>query len=526
MKLSLLSLATLATAVVADLDPIVIKGSKFFYSSNNTQFYLRGVVYQQDTSDSTSYKDPLADATACKRDIPILQELRTNVIRTYSINASADHSECMKLLSEAGIYLISDLSDPTQSIDRSDPNWLTSLYSRYTSVIDELSQYNNTIGFFAGNEVANTVDTTDSAAFVKAAVRDMKSYIKEKGYRSMGVGYATADVSSIRVDLANYFDCVSDDESVDFWGYNIYSWCGNSTYAESGYKDRTEQFRNYTVPVFFAEYGCNEVTPRTFTEVKALYGDTMAEVWSGGIVYMYFQETNNYGLVSVVDTTSVSTMPDFKYYSSEIASANPTGTNKASYTPTNTVLQSCPTVGSDWQAKSSPLPPTPDANLCDCIYDESACVASSSLSTTKMASLLSTVCGYTDCSGVSANATTGEYGAYSMCEIKYKLAFALNKYYTEQDKDSSACDFSSSAATKATTAATGTCSAQIKEAGTAGTGTVTTEATATAGSSSSSSTSSSAGAPITLHSSVTVGYFQIGFYAATALFAGLGMILL
>jgi hypothetical protein len=202
----------------------------------------------------------------------------------------------MKLLSDAGIYLISDLSDPTQSIDRSDPNWLTTLYSRYTSVIDELSQYNNTIGFFAGNEVANTVDTTDSAAFVKAAVRDMKTYIKEKGYRSMGVGYATADVSSIRVDLANYFDCASADESVDFWGYNIYSWCGNSTYAESGYKDRTEQFRNYTVPVFFAEYGCNDVTPRTFTEVKALYGDTMAEVWSGGIVYMYFQETNNYGM--------------------------------------------------------------------------------------------------------------------------------------------------------------------------------------------------------------------------------------
>lgn len=239
----------------------------------------------------------MADPTACKRDIPILQELRTNVIRTYSINASADHSDCMKLLSDAGIYLISDLSDPTQSIDRSDPTWLTSLYSRYTSVIDELSQYNNTIGFFAGNEVANTIATTDSAAFVKAAVRDMKKYIKEKGYRSMGVGYATADVSSIRNDLADYFDCSTAEESVDFWGYNIYSWCGNSTYSQSGYKDRTGQFRNYTVPVFFAEYGCNEVTPRTFTEVQVLYGDTMAEVWSGGIVYMYFQETNNYGKI-------------------------------------------------------------------------------------------------------------------------------------------------------------------------------------------------------------------------------------
>lgn len=228
-----------------------------------------------------------------------MAELRTNVIRTYAINASADHSACMKLLSAAGIYVISDLSDPNQSIDRSDPSWKTDLFARYTSVVDELSQYNNTIGFFAGNEVSNTVATSDASAFVKAAVRDTKKYIKQKGYRSMGVGYATADVAAIRADMADYFNCGDSDDTIDFWGYNIYSWCGNSTYAESKYQARTEEFANYSVPVFFAEYGCNEVTPRQFTEVKALYGDTMAEVWSGGIVYMYFQEANNYGKKTV-----------------------------------------------------------------------------------------------------------------------------------------------------------------------------------------------------------------------------------
>ena len=191
--------------------------------------------------------------------------------------------------------MISDLSDPDLSIDRNDPSWTTDLFARYTSVVDELAQYNNTIGFFAGNEVSNTISTSDASAFVKAAVRDTKKYIKEKGYRSMGVGYATADVSSIRENMADYFDCGDSEDTIDFWGYNIYSWCGNSTYAKSGYQDRTEEFANYSVPVFFAEYGCNEVTPREFTEVKALYGDTMAEVWSGGIVYMYFQEANNYG---------------------------------------------------------------------------------------------------------------------------------------------------------------------------------------------------------------------------------------
>ncbi|KAJ5419969.1 hypothetical protein N7465_002488 [Penicillium sp. CMV-2018d] len=529
MKLSLVALATLAGVAVADLDPIVIKGSKFFYSSNNTQFFMRGVAYQKESTSSSGYTDPLADATACARDVPIMAELRTNVIRTYAINASADHSACMKLLSAAGIYVISDLSDPNQSIDRSDPSWETDLFARYTSVVDELAQYNNTIGFFAGNEVSNTVATSDASAFVKAAVRDTKKYIKKKGYRSMGVGYATADVSAIRADMADYFNCGDSDDTIDFWGYNIYSWCGNSTYAESKYQARTEEFANYSVPVFFAEYGCNEVTPREFTEVKALYGDTMAEVWSGGIVYMYFQEANNYGLVSVVDSTSVSTMSDFKYYSSEIASANPTGVNKASYTPTNTALRSCPTVGSGWAAEPSPLPPIADVDLCNCMYDASACVVAGSLSSTKYAKLFSTVCGYTDCSGLTGNATTGEYGAYSMCTTKQQLAFALNKYYVEQDRAADACSFAGSATVKAVTKATGTCSTQMKEAGTAGTGTVTTENTATGGSGSASSTASSttsSSGAISLHSSSSFGSFQVAAYIVTALLAGVGMIAL
>ncbi|KAF4770487.1 hypothetical protein N7455_007559 [Penicillium solitum] len=529
MKFSLVALATLAGVAVADLDPIVIKGSKFFYSSNNTQFFMRGVAYQKESTSSSGYTDPLADATACARDVPIMAELRTNVIRTYAINASADHSACMKLLSAAGIYVISDLSDPNQSIDRSDPSWETDLFARYTSVVDELAQYNNTIGFFAGNEVSNTVATSDASAFVKAAVRDTKKYIKQKGYRSMGVGYATADVAAIRADMADYFNCGDSDDTIDFWGYNIYSWCGNSTYAESKYQARTEEFANYSVPVFFAEYGCNEVTPRQFTEVKALYGDTMAEVWSGGIVYMYFQEANNYGLVSVVDSTSVSTMPDFKYYSSEIASANPTGVNKASYTPTNTALRSCPTVGSGWAAEPSPLPPTADVDLCECMYDTSGCVVAGSLASTKYAKLFSTVCGYTDCSGLTANATTGEYGAYSMCTTKQQLAFALNKYYVEQDRAADACSFDGSATVKATTKATGTCSTQMKEAGTAGTGTITTENTATSGSNSASSTASSttsSSGAIGLHSSSSFGSFQVAACIATALLAGVGMIAL
>lgn len=527
---ALIAATAFITCVAADVDPLVIKGSKFFYSTNGTEFFIRGVAYQQDVSGNgtisgnSTYTDPLADATGCARDIPYLVALRTNTIRVYAVDPTADHSQCMSMLQAAGIYVILDLSEPATSINRDTPAWDNTLYSRYTSVIDTFQKYNNVIGFFAGNEVSNNITNTGASAFVKAAVRDMKAYIKTSKYRALGVGYATNDDAAIRVDLANYFNCGATSDSIDFWGYNIYSWCGDSSYTLSGYDQRTAEFQNYSVPVFFAEYGCNEVEPRTFTEVQALFGSQMSPVWSGGIVYMYFEETNNYGLVDVSGNT-VTPRADYTYLSSEMASATPSSVSAASYTPTNTAAQACPTVGTQWQASSN-LPPTPNSKLCSCMVSSLSCVATSGLSDTKIADLFGTVCGLGPhvCDGIAANSTTGVYGAYSMCESTDKLSFAFNAYYQSQNSASTACSFGGSAQTQNAGQASSDCQPLLAQAGPSGTGTVSSSPSGTAGGTS-TPTKTGAGSSL-VAPSFDMGLLHVGAYVVIAMLSGAGMILL
>lgn len=532
MKFAFAASALFAATALADVDPIVIKGSKFFYKTNGTQFFMRGVAYQQgvgaggSVNASADYTDPLADSTSCKRDIEYLKKIRTNTIRVYAIDPTKDHEACMTALANAGIYVVADLSEPKTSINRDDPEWNTPLFERYTAVIDEMQKYTNTLGFFAGNEVSNQKNNTDASAFVKAAVRDSKSYIKSKNYRSIGVGYATNDDKDIRENLASYFDCGDRSDAIDFWGYNIYSWCGKSSFQKSGFDVRTKEFESYNVPVFFAEYGCNEVRPRLFTEVGALYGDQMTDVWSGGIVYMYHEEANKYGLVTI-SGSKVTPNDDFDNLSKEIAKATPTGVKMSEYSPTNTAAATCPKVNSDWGAASDPLPPAVNGNLCSCMMDTVSCTVDDSVDEEDLGKLFGTVCGLKEgkyCAGINRNHTVGPYGAYGMCTPKEQLAFALNAYYKGQNKAKDACDFKGSATLKAAAATTAaSCNTLLEQAGVEGTGTLSGGAQGTSGSQSGSQGAAAGGLSV---SHVQVGFLGIGLYVLGAVASGAAMILL
>jgi hypothetical protein len=142
----------------------------------------------------------------------------------------------------------------------------------------------------------------------------LKEYIKLHSPRPIPVGYSAADVREILEDTWNYVSCdlpESPSSRADFFGLNSYSWCGDSSYKISGYDKLVEMFQSTANPIFFSEYGCNEVTPRIFTEVAALYGEEMTKVFGGGLIYEYSQEANNYGLVEIQSDGSVKLLGDY-----------------------------------------------------------------------------------------------------------------------------------------------------------------------------------------------------------------------
>lgn len=467
-----------------------------------------------------------------------MKQIFTNVVRVYAVDPTADHDDCMQQFAAADIYVVADLSQPGESINSNEPQWNVPLYARYTSVVDALSKYNNVIGFFAGNEVISASNQTASAAFVKAAVRDTKAYIKSMNYRStLGVGYATADVPG-RDQMAAYFACEPDStasSSIDFWGYNVYSWCGDSDYTRSSYGERVDFFSNYPVPVFFAEYGCIDgvtggPTHRPFTEVAVLYGN-MTEVFSGGIVYQWFWSENEYGLVSI-SGSSVSPYPDFTSLSSQLAKVTPTITQSSAYTPSNSA-PACPSTGVTssvtWLAVPSPLPPNVNPQLCQCEAAALSCAVSTDDADT-YGDAFSYICGTNPkyCSAIEHNATTGSYGAISGCDPKVQLGFVANQYYLGLGSSKSACDFNGVAKVQAASTASA-CSTLIASAGTDGLGSVASPTGQQGTAAGTGAAASSSNVAVPGHNAP--GFFGLGSailiaYAAALIVSGIGMVVL
>ncbi|KAF2186204.1 glycoside hydrolase family 72 protein [Zopfia rhizophila CBS 207.26] len=349
---ALLSCALGGIAAVNAIPTISVKGSKFF-TSEGSQFFTKGIAYQLVPD------DPLIDEKQCKLDAAFMKELGANSIRVYHVDHKADHTACMKVFADAGIYLWLDLDTFDTQIVQDAPKWTESQLKAFQAVMDEFQQFDNTAGFFVGNEVLNMPNGAPAAPFVKAAARDLKAYRDSKKYRKIPVGYSAADIAGLRPMLQDYLACGENAaEALDFFSLNAYEWCGKSTYIESGYAQLNQNVSSYNIPIYFSETGCNVVKPRLFDDQAAIFGDEMVSYWSGSIVYEWIEEANSYGLIKYgekVDPAAPSAPPDgftrsgkptpinpdFENLSKHWKTLNPTGVKEKDYYP-NLTPPPCP----------------------------------------------------------------------------------------------------------------------------------------------------------------------------------------
>jgi hypothetical protein len=204
---------------------------------------------------------------------------------------------------------------------------------------------------------------TVAAPYVKAAARDLKAYRDSKKYRNIPVGYSAADISFNRPMLQDYLACGSNpSEAIDFFALNTYSWCGDSSYQQSGYNERIEESKNLNIPIFISETGCNTPKPRTFEDQASIFGE-MTSVYSGAIIYEWLQEENDYGIVSygsklepgagpppggfVRSGTPIPVLPDFTNLSNQWKTLTPATTVKAADYKASLTAVACPSFTSN-----------------------------------------------------------------------------------------------------------------------------------------------------------------------------------
>ncbi|RAL65113.1 hypothetical protein DID88_001219 [Monilinia fructigena] len=146
---------------------VVVKGSKFF--ADGEQFFLKGFAFQG------TGQDPLLNVTQCRYDMDLMRLFGANSVRVYHVDPTKDHTECMKILALAGIYLWVDLDTFDTAIRNVGSAWTLDQFQNYAKVMDAFHSFPNTAGFWIGNEVINSNSNSGAAPYIKAAVTDMRA---------------------------------------------------------------------------------------------------------------------------------------------------------------------------------------------------------------------------------------------------------------------------------------------------------------------------------------------------------------
>lgn len=147
-------------------------------------------------------------------------------------------------------------------------------------------------------------------------------------------------------------------------------WCGATGSVSSSYQESLTSFANLPVAAYFSEYGCNTDSPRTWTEVAAIYGDSsVAQVYSGGVAFSYFptNDAKDFGITTLSGDT-VTTTVEFDNLVTALTNITTFINTPAKSAATQPAFSTCPPTSDAWTASPNviifPFSDPASDNLC------------------------------------------------------------------------------------------------------------------------------------------------------------------
>lgn len=344
----------------------VIQIRNNFLYLNNQRWSPKGICYQPQDG-----VDPLSDDK-----LPVIKSLvegnwktlDINSVRVYQVDPTASHDQVMGYLADHNIYVEIGAVTSETSINAKNPQYTNTFLRRIKSVADAFAKYDNVLYFSISNEAITPGLSPGHSipSIIKAGARDLRAYMKQKGYRNVPIGCAERDDPDFTIPAAAAYMCGAPDERLDILGYNCYRWAGGSLQGHlDAYYQLYQQFMfngaTPVIPVIMTEFGANTINPRPFDDVPYLFGTkpitsggntvNMADIFSGGYVFRYKEDGAHFGLVDANgNPTSFGGFDNLKAAYSAI-------TSFVAGTPNATGQLNCSALGAN--PYNLPLPPTP-----------------------------------------------------------------------------------------------------------------------------------------------------------------------
>lgn len=457
-----------------------MQGSYFFRQNNGTRHFIRGVYYGDSgrAGDlSTAFLDVLSDDSLCHRDIAGLVALNINTLVVEDIDMTKNHSDCMRRFEAANIAVLLMLNGRTprnyMRNNQSYVAWDYRLIDYCRKIIDGFSKYPNTLGFFIGvSKRSNKMPQLG-----KRAIIDLKKYTAQRNSRTIPIGYVNS-IQDVSVGtMAEFMNCGSSADSIDFYGWGKplrkLNFCidASSIFGNG----LAEQYAHYSIPTFTLG-GCRRMSNHSFSEIQQIFGDPGQSILSGVAIREWLNNPSNGadlgkyslsneisylrtgGLVDGTVNNSMSHSPDFYALSSQLEKARPSTISLAQYKPTNTAPACHALTMPDVQSPefdtggrmpdvvlAANLPTLPYNRTCSCMMNTLECITDPNLGQPAQSEFISDRCKNAGgpgpgCKAIFGNETTGEFGAYMGCDLGEKSSWVANEaYLAANEKGESVC---------------------------------------------------------------------------------------